>query len=74
MTSKELHLIVPHIFEHFRQEDTSITREFGGLGLGLAIVSKFVQLHGGTISANSPGLVQGATFIVKLPLITSNLE
>jgi CheY-like chemotaxis protein len=60
---------LPHIFESFRQEDTSVTRQFGGLGLGLAIVRYLVEAHGGTIAADSPGEGQGATFTVKLPLI-----
>ncbi|RCJ39555.1 hypothetical protein A6770_38890 [Nostoc minutum NIES-26] len=59
---------LPYIFEHFRQEDGAITRKFGGLGLGLAIARQIVELHGGTITASSPGEGQGATFIVKLPL------
>ena len=60
---------LPHVFDHFRQEDTSITRKFGGLGLGLAIVRRLVELHGGTIRAHSPGEGQGATFAFKLPLM-----
>ena len=60
---------LPHIFEHFRQEDASITRKHGGLGLGLAIVNNLVAAHGGTISAQSPGEGQGATFTVRLPLV-----
>jgi PAS domain S-box-containing protein len=65
---------LPHIFDYFYQEDSTITRKFGGLGLGLGIVRNLVELHGGTIEANSPGIGQGATFIVKLPLIISNQE
>jgi CheY-like chemotaxis protein/anti-sigma regulatory factor (Ser/Thr protein kinase) len=65
---------LPHIFESFRQEDVSTTRKYGGLGLGLAIVRSLVEAHGGTISAESPGEGQGATFIVQLPLLNAEPE
>ena len=65
---------LPHIFDYFRQEDSSITREFGGLGLGLAIVRNLVELHGGTIQAHSSGLGQGSTFTLRLPLMTTDSE
>ncbi|MDZ8096952.1 MULTISPECIES: YlcI/YnfO family protein [unclassified Nostoc] len=60
---------LPHVFEYFRQEDGSTTRKFGGLGLGLAIVRQIVEMHGGTVTAESPGENQGATFIIQLPLM-----
>jgi PAS domain S-box-containing protein len=59
---------LPYIFDRFRQADATITREHGGLGLGLAIVRHLVELHGGNIYAKSLGVGQGATFIVELPI------
>ena len=60
---------IPYVFDTFRQADSSITRTFGGLGLGLAIVRHIVELHGGTVKAESSGEGQGATFTVMLPLL-----
>jgi CheY-like chemotaxis protein len=60
---------LPHMFERFRQGDSTMTRQFGGLGLGLAIVRHLVELHGGTVDAASGGEGQGATFRVRLPLM-----
>jgi len=62
---------LPHIFERFRQADATTTREHGGLGLGLSIVKHIVELHGGTVVANSDGEGQGATFRVRLPVAVS---
>ena len=62
---------LPHVFEYFRQEDGAITRKFGGLGLGLAIVRHLVELHGGTVIATSEGENRGATFTVKLPMMAT---
>ncbi|MEH2002407.1 MAG: ATP-binding protein [Nostoc sp.] len=63
-----------HVFERFCQADSSSTRSHGGLGLGLAIVRHLVELHGGTISAQSPGIGLGATFIVNLPMKAVDVE
>lgn len=62
-------VFLPYVFDYFRQEDGKTTRQFGGLGLGLAIVRYLTELHGGTVQADSAGEGQGATFTVQLPLI-----
>ena len=63
---------LPYVFDRFRQADSSITRLHGGLGLGLAIVRQLVDLHGGSVRAESPGEGQGATFSFELPLIIAH--
>ncbi|MEH2194540.1 MAG: PAS domain S-box protein [Nostoc sp.] len=60
---------LPFVFDYFRQADGATTRKFGGLGLGLAIVHHIVELHGGTVKAESLGEEQGATFTIMLPMI-----
>ena len=59
---------LPHVFERFRQQDGSTTREHGGLGLGLAIVRHLVEQHGGSVSAESGGERRGSTFTINLPV------
>lgn len=62
---------LPFVFDRFRQADSTTTRRHGGLGLGLAIVRHLVEIHGGSVSAESDGKNHGATFIVKLPIVNT---
>jgi signal transduction histidine kinase len=59
---------LPYVWERFRQADSSTSREYGGLGLGLAVVRHLAEMHGGTVHAESPGAGRGATFTVEVPL------
>jgi len=63
--------VAARLFERFRQGDSSSTRQYGGLGLGLGIVRHVVELHGGTVTASSPGENAGSTFEVRLPIRTA---
>src|SRR5258707_3541809 len=65
---------LPYVFERFRQAESPTTRSYRGLGLGLAIVRHLTELHGGTVSAESPGHGLGATFIVRIPLAPMQAE
>jgi PAS domain S-box-containing protein len=64
---------LPHVFEAFEQGSRAITREFGGLGLGLAISKGLIELHGGSISAASEGAGRGATFVLRIPLASETV-
>jgi signal transduction histidine kinase/ActR/RegA family two-component response regulator len=63
---------LPYVFDRFRQADGSVSRQHGGLGLGLAIVRHLVELHGGTVRAESEGLDKGSTFVIELPRMGSD--
>ena len=63
---------LPYVFESFRQEEGRVVRAEGGLGLGMSITRQLVELHGGSVSAASPGPGQGATFVVRLPALATN--
>lgn len=65
---------IPYVFDRFRQGDASLTRQYGGLGLGLAIVKQLVELHGGTVRAESAGLGEGSSFIVNLPFAAEDTK
>jgi signal transduction histidine kinase len=66
--------LLPHVFDRFRQADSSMRRRFAGLGLGLSIVKYIVEAHGGTIDASSPGEGLGSTFTVRLPVRAVRLQ
>ncbi len=68
------HEFLPYVFDRFRQADGSTSRLYGGLGLGLAIVRHIVELHGGSVAVASQGKNQGATFIIRLPLMITHLK
>jgi signal transduction histidine kinase/CheY-like chemotaxis protein len=65
---------LPYVFERFRQADSTTTRQHGGLGLGLAIARHLVEIHGGTINAESGGEGRGATFTIRLPLSEAKVK
>ncbi len=65
---------LPHIFERFRQADSSNTRLYGGMGIGLALVKSFVEAHGGTVQGTSEGRERGSKFTIELPLFKATKE
>jgi PAS domain S-box-containing protein len=65
---------IPYVFDRFRQADSTTTRRYGGLGIGLSIVKQLVELHGGTVRAKSAGPDTGSTFVVALPLVVVHPE
>lgn len=65
---------IPFVFDRFRQEDSSTTRKFGGLGLGLSIVRHIVEAHGGNVRVHSEGKGQGSVFVVNLPILSLHFE
>ena len=65
---------LPFVFDRFRQSDASTTRRHGGLGLGLSIVKQLAEMHGGTIVATSPGVGEGASFVVSLPMMAVSVD
>ncbi|HEY4328226.1 MAG TPA: ATP-binding protein [Phycisphaerae bacterium] len=65
---------LPHVFDRFRQADSTTTRHHGGLGLGLAIVKQLIELHGGSVHAASAGKGSGATFTITLPLVSTAVD
>jgi hypothetical protein len=64
---------IPYVFDRFRQADSTSTRKYSGLGLGLAIVRHVVEMHGGTVAASSPGKGQGAIFNVRFPIASPDM-
>ena len=66
--------LLPHVFDRFRQADSSTRRSFGGLGLGLSIVKYIVEAHGGTVAAYSAGEGLGSTFTVRLPVLAVRIS
>jgi PAS domain S-box-containing protein len=64
---------IPYVFDRFRQADSTSTRKYSGLGLGLAIVRHVVEMHGGTVAASSPGKGQGAIFNVRFPIASPDV-
>jgi signal transduction histidine kinase/ActR/RegA family two-component response regulator len=64
---------LPHVFDRFRQADSSVTRQHGGLGIGLAVVKELVELQGGTLKAESAGRGSGATFSIRFPCATGDV-
>jgi|EndMetStandDraft_5_1072996.scaffolds.fasta_scaffold17482_3 signal transduction histidine kinase len=66
--------LMPHMFERFGRGDTGTTSRDRGLGLGLAIARELIELHGGTLTAASPGVDQGATFVITLPFLADRPE
>ena len=65
---------LPYVFDRFRQADDTSARAQGGLGLGLSIVCHLVEMHGGSVSAESQGLGRGACFTVSLPLVGASMR